>query len=190
MKAKDIRMPFDTESRRISPLAKMEGNFFEWNLPAKAFATLTTLHRVTPYRLDELFLAWIQGVQAQHRMTLGWIKTIEIGPQPHIHAALIAAAPLDCDDAALRWRAMVAPRFTKAAQVEPYVNNLCGLPYIVKRLGSSSEEPQLSDNILAFARGNGKSLFRTNSAQRRQVSRIKAAMQQAAMQDDASFRAD
>jgi len=167
------------EQRRISPLAKMEGNFLECNLPARAFATLTTLHRVTQYRLDEMFLAWIHGVQAQHRLTLGWIKTIEICPQPHIHAALIAAAPLDCAQAALLWRTMVAPRYSDAARVEPYVNGLCGLPYVLKRLGSLTEEPQFSDNILAFAPGSGKSLFRTNSAQRRQVCRIKATMVQA-----------
>jgi hypothetical protein len=157
----------------------MEGNFLEWNLPARAFATLTTLHHVAQYRLDEMFLAWIRGVQAQHRLTLGWIKTIELVPQPHIHAALIAAAPLDCAHAALLWRTMAAPRYTQAARVEPYVNGLCGLPYVVKRLGSPTEEPQFSDNILAFAPGSGKSLFRTNSAQRRQVCRIKAAMTQA-----------
>jgi hypothetical protein len=173
-------MSFGAEGqRRIPRMAKAEGNFLEWNLPARAFATLTTLHRVAQYRLDEMFLAWIQGVQAQHRMTLGWVRTIEIHPQPHIHAALIATAPLDCALAALLWRTMVAPRYSDAARVEPYVNGVCGLPYVVKRLGSLTEEPQFSDNILAFAPGSGKSLFRTNSAQRRQVCRIKAAMVQA-----------
>jgi hypothetical protein len=166
--------------RRISPIAKMEGNFLEWNFPARAFATLTTRGRVTQYRLEEWFLAWIHGVQAQHRLTLGWVRSIETYPQPHIHAALIAAAPLDCTHAALLWQAMVAPRYSDAARVEPYVNGLCGLPYVVKRLGSLTEEPQFSDNLLAFAPGSGKSMFRTNSAQRRQVCRIKAAMMQAA----------
>jgi hypothetical protein len=160
----------------------MEGNFLEVNLPARAFATLTTRSRVTQYRLDEWFLAWIHGVQAQHRLTLGWVKTVETGPHPHIHAVLIAATPLDCTQAALLWRTMVAPRYSAAARVEPYMDGLCGLPYVVKRLGSFTEEPQFSDNIQAFAPGCGKSLFRTNSAQRRQVCRIKAAMMQATMQ--------
>jgi hypothetical protein len=69
---------------------------------------------------------------------------------------------------------MVAPRYTEAARVEPYRRGLCGLAYVLKRLGSPKEEPQLSDNIQAFAFGYGRPLFRTNSAQRRQVRRIKA----------------
>jgi hypothetical protein len=167
-------MPFVVAGkRRISPLAKMEGDFLEVNLPARAFATLTTLHRVTPYRLDEMFLAWIRGVQAQHKRTLGWVKTIEIGPKPHIHAALIATAPLDCTQAALLWRRMVAPRYSEAAIVEPYKDGLCGLGYVLKRLDNQMEEIQFSDNIQAFAPGDGKSRFRTNSAQRRHVRRIK-----------------
>ena len=118
-------MSFGTEGqRRIPRMAKAEGNFLEWNLPARAFATLTTLHRVAQYRLDEMFSAWILGVQAQHRMTLGWVRTIEIHPQPHIHAALIAVAPLDCTHAALLWRTMVAPRYPAAAIVEPYKDDL------------------------------------------------------------------
>lgn len=170
----------------IPSMAKMAGNFLELKLPAKAFVTLTTRSRVAPQRLDELFFAWIRGVQAQHGLTLGWVKTIEIYPQPHIHAALIAAAPLDCTHAALLWRAMVAPRYSDAARVEPYRDCLCGLEYILKHLGSPTEEPQLSDNVRAFAMGSGKSLFRTNSAQRRQVRRIKAAMIEAAILNDAS----
>ena len=168
--------------RRIPPLAKMEGNFLELNLPARAFATLTTRNRLAQHRHDELFTAWIRGVQAHHRITLGWVKTIEMGPKPHIHAALIAAAPLDCTHAALLWRAMTAPRYSDAARVEPYLNGLCGLGYVLKHLGSSTEEAQFSDNISAFAPGSGKSLFRTNSVQRRHVRRIKAAMVRAAMQ--------
>jgi len=177
-----------TGQRRIPPLAKAEGNFLEWNLPARAFATLTTPRPVAQYRLDESFSAWIQGVQAYHRVTLGWVKTIEIGPQPHIHAALIAAGPLDCTYAALLWRTMVAPRFAAAARVEPYVYGLCGLAYVVKRLGGPKEDPQFSDNIRAFAPGCGRSLFRTDSAQRRQVRRIKAAMVRRSMPNDDSSR--
>jgi hypothetical protein len=116
------------------------------------------------------------------------IRTIEIHPQPHIHAALVAVAPLDCTHAALLWRAMVAPRYAAAAIVEPYKDDLCGLGYVLKQLGGSTQEPKFSENIRAFAPGSGKSLFRTNSAQRRQVCRIKAAMVQAVMPGNASFQ--
>ena len=176
-----------TGRRKIPQLAKLEGNFLELNLPARAFVTLTTRCRVAPRRLDESFTSWIHGVQAQHRLTLGWVKTIENYPQPHIHAALIASAPLDCTQAALLWRAMVAPGYSVAARVEPYRDGLCGLGYVLKHLGSPTEEAQLSDNIRAFAAGSGKSLFRTNSAQRRQVRRIKAAMVQSAIPNGASI---
>jgi hypothetical protein len=166
----------------------MEGDFLEWTLPAKAFATLSTRCRVAPHRLDELFTAWIQGVQAHDRITLGWVRSIEFHPQSHVHAALIAVAPLDCTHAEMLWQAMAAPRYSAAARVEPYLDGLCGLGYVLKHLGSPTEEPQFSDNIQAFASGSGKSLFRTNSAQRRQVFRIKAAMVQAVMPNNASFR--
>jgi len=167
-------VPFGATGKRIiSPLAKMEGDFLEMNLPARAFATLTTLHRVVQYQLEEMFLAWIRGVQAQQKRPLGWVKTIEIGPKPHIHAALIATVPLDCTQAALLWRSMVAPRYSEAAIVEPYMDGLCGLGYVLKRLDSHMEEIQFSDNIRAFAPGDGKSRFRTNSAQRRLIHRIK-----------------
>lgn len=170
-------MSMGTRRRRnIPPIAKMEGNFLEWNLPARAFVTLTTPRRVARYRLDEWFSAWVRCLQAHHRMTLGWVKSVEISPRPHIHAALIASAPLDCTHAAALWQMMVAPSYSDAARVEPYKDGLSGLAYIMKRLGSSTEESQLSDNINAFAPGCGKSMFRTNSKRRRQVCRIKAAM--------------
>lgn len=180
-------MPFGaTGKRRIPPAAKIEGNFLEWKLPARAFATLTTRGRVAPQRLDELFTAWTQGVQAHDRLTLGWVRSIETYPQPHIHAALIAAAPLDCAYAEMLWQAMVAPRYSAAGIVEPFNDGLCGFGYVLKQLGNPKEEPRFSDNIVAFAPGRGKSLFRTNSAQRRQARRIKAAMVQAVIPNDAS----
>jgi hypothetical protein len=154
-------------------MAKIEGNFLEANLPAQAFATLETFHQTAQYRLDSLFSTWIKGVQAHNRVTLGWIKSVENEPQPHIHAALIAAAPLDCTHAATLWRAMIATRYSKAAEIEPYRRGLCGLGYLLKRLGNATEDIQFSDNITSFAATGGESLFRTNSAERRQHRRIK-----------------
>jgi len=167
-----------TGQRRIPATAKMEGNFLESKLPAQAFATLETFHQAAQCNLDESFSAWIQGLQAQNGITLGWIKSIEIEPQPHIHAALIAAAPLDCVHAAILWRVMVASRHSKAAEVYPYRRGLCGLGYVLKRLGSDAEDIQFSDNIASFAAGIGESLFRTSSAERRQRRRIKAQLEQ------------
>ena len=161
-------------NRWIAPMAEGEGDFLEGELPARAFATLTTPYRLAPDRLSELFREWVRNVQAHERMTLGWISSVEINPQPHIHATLIAASPLNCVHAGALWRALVGPRYEQAARVKPYENGLCGLGYVLKRLGSPRVEPQFSDNIRAFVTGDGKSMFKTDSRQRRQVRRVKA----------------
>ncbi len=166
-----------TGKRRIGPLAMMEGQFLEDILPLQAFATLTMPCRVSELKLNGMFSEWVQAVQSANRLTLGWIKTLELAPSPHIHAALIAVAPLNCVNAESLWRTKVRTRRPDAAKVELYINDLAGLGYILKRLGSSREEPECSDNVLAFASGRGDSLFRTNSAQRRQFRRIRAELE-------------
>ena len=177
-------MSLDTGTRRFIPLlARREGYFLESILPVRALATLTAPRQVARQRLDESFSEWIQRLQAHNRATLGWIKSSENTPQRHIHAALIAGLPLDCAHAASLWQAMVAPRYSEAAIVEPYQNGLCGLGYVLKRLDWLGEEPQFSDNILAFGPSSGKSQFRTTSAQRRQVRRIGTQLERAAHSD-------
>ena len=162
------------QDRRIPAAAKIEGKFLESTLPVRAFATLTTLRSARLPMLKQSFSAWVQGIQAHNRLTLGWIKSIENDSWKHIHAVLIASAPLDCVHAATLWQAMVAPRYSQAAKVEPYRPGLCGLGYVLKRLGSTEEDIEFSRNIRSFASGSGKSLFRTKSAERRQSRRISA----------------
>jgi hypothetical protein len=130
--------------------------------------------RVSEARQSSLFIGWAGGIQERHRATLGWVRSIETRPKPHIHAALIAAVPLDCEYAAALWRWMVAPHYLEAALVEPYWRGLCGLGYVLKQLPDAGEGVQFSPNLPAFASNSGKSLFRTNSAQRRQQRRIQA----------------
>jgi hypothetical protein len=165
-------------SRRIPPLAKLESCFLESLLPFQAIAHLTTLRPMSRNGLDDAFSRWIQALQAHHRMTLGWAKSIEDAPSPHIHAALIAATPLDCAFAAMRWQAMVSPRYADAARVEPYCPDIYGIGYVFKQGGSLMGEAQFSDNIAAFAKPGGKSRFPTNSAERRQRRRIVAQLEQ------------
>jgi hypothetical protein len=159
-------------SRTIPPLAKLESRFLEAILPVRAIVTLTTLRPMSRDGLDDAFSQWIQALQRHHRITLGWVRAIEDSPQRHIHAVLIAAIPLDCAHAAVLWQAMVARAYAEAAIVEPYKNGLCGIGYVLKRLGSSNEESRFSDNIAAFVQPSGKSRFPTNAAQRRQRRRI------------------
>jgi hypothetical protein len=159
-------------SRRIPPLAKLESCFLESLLPFQAIAHLTTLRPMSRERLDDAFSQWVQALRRHHRITLGWVRAIEDSPQRHIHAALIAAIPLDCAHAAAFWRGIVSPRYIEAAIVELYRDGLCGIGYVLKRLHNPAEQIQFSDNIAAFAQPGGKSHFRTNSAQRRQRRRI------------------
>ena len=157
---------------RISFLAKLEGEFIESNLPVQAFAHLTIPWSVEQQRLLGQFCQWIRGLQAYHRITIGWVRTLEAKPSPHIHAALIAAAPLDCIHATLLWRAMAAPRYSEAGRVEAYRDGCCGLGYVLKQLDTNSEDIQFSDNITAFASSARPSAFHASPAQQLQQRRI------------------
>jgi hypothetical protein len=179
MRAPQRTKAMSEASRRIPPLAKLESRFLESVLPVQAIAHLTTLRPMSRDRLDDAFSKWIQALQAHHRMTLGWAKSMEEAPQRHIHAALIAARPLDCAFAAIRWQAMVSPRYDDAAIVKPYRPDLYGIGYVFKQHGSPMGEAQFSDNIAAFATNAGKSLFPTNSAEERQRRRIRMQIERA-----------
>lgn len=164
--------------RRIPPVPKAEGDFLESKLPIKAIATLTVPGCPSRFRLDSSFSEWIRALQAHNRETLGWIKSIESDPRRHMHAALIAASPLDCVHAAELWQTMIAPRYSEAAIVKLHRDGLYGIGYVLKLLDSTAEDIQFSDNITFFADGNRKSLFHTNSATKRQRRRIKAQFEQ------------
>jgi hypothetical protein len=161
----------------IPSIAQLEGSFLESTLPARAFATLTTRVRISRQLLDESFSEWIRGVQAHNRVTVGWIKSIELTPQRHIHSVLVASSPLDCYHAAALWQIIASPRYDNAARVAPFQHGLCGFDYILKQLGHRMEEIQFSENLPAFAPGNHFSQFRTTSAERRQHRRIKEQIQ-------------
>jgi len=155
-------------------MLRQENDFLETVLPLRVFATLTTARRFSEERLRHAFDEWILGIQAHQRLTLGWVRSIEIGPQRHLHAALVAACALDCEYIAALWRQMVAPRYVDAAEVKAYRRGLCGLGYILKQLPDPCEEIQFSENLAAFAVKREPSGFRTTSAQRRQERRIRA----------------
>jgi hypothetical protein len=81
--------------------------------------------------LDDRFSRWVRSVQAHNRLTLGWIRAYEPEPERHIHAVLLAAAPLDCFHAAMMWREQIALRYPTAAMVEPYEYGIGGLAYVL-----------------------------------------------------------
>ena len=164
---------------RVSPLAKLEGKFIESNLPLQAFAHLTIPWRGNQEKLFGQFRGWIQALQRYHRITIGWVITLEHKPSPHIHAALIASAPLDCTHAALLWRAIAAPRYSEAARVEAYRDGCCGLGYVLKQLDTNAEDIRFSDNLTAFASTAGQSAFEASPSHLRQQRRIQKQLKNA-----------
>lgn len=155
-------------------MAKAEGAFLEEVLPLRAFATLTTRTQRSRNEFDDLLDQWVRGVQEHNRLTIGTIRSYESGVRRHAHVALIAAGPLDCVHAETLWQKLAAPGYLRAAVVKPYIKAACGAGYVIKCLDFPVEEIAFSANVTAFATGIGKSLFRTTSAQRRQLRRIKA----------------
>ncbi len=168
-----MNRPMPRNSRYIPPPAQRESKFLETVLPIRAIAHLTALLPMSRDGLDYWFKRWIAALQAYHRMTIGWVMSVEAAPKPHIHAALIAANPLDCSHAALLWRTMVSPRYPDAAIVKPYRSGILGIGYVLKQNGFVTAESRFSDNITYFAPTVRKSLFRSNSAERRQRRRIR-----------------
>lgn len=157
---------------RIPESAKTECEFLESILPVKSFAHLTTLHKISSDHLKSILRAWILGIQKHHGVTMGWVRSIESLPQKHIHAALIAPVPIDCDYAAALWQALASPGYSEAAKVEPYLVGRCGLGYVLKQLCSPSGDIEYSDNITAFSSRPLKSRFPTTPRQRRNQRRI------------------
>lgn len=181
-------MPLSTICHpKIPVLARLEGNCIEFALPVQVFAHLTAPWRISEMRMLGLFLAWIRSLQAYHRVTLGWVCSIERHPSPHIHTAIIAATPLDCAHAATLWRGMVAPRYSDAAKVKPYRRGICGLAYILKELNTAAEEIQFSDNIAAFVDTGKESLFQTSGPQLRQQRRIREQLRRASQRKEGNF---
>ena len=123
--------------------------------------------------LDDRFSRWVRSVQSHNRLTLGWIRAYEPEPERHIHAVLLAAASLDCFHAELIWREQMAQRYPTAATVEPYQCGMGGLAYVLKSLDRPTEDVQFSRNLSAFVPGSAARFFGLNSAERRQLRRIR-----------------
>jgi hypothetical protein len=174
-KAKDKSVPLSINARRYIPNAALcEGKFLlETKLPLQAFVTLTLPYHVSPMALDDRFSRWVRSVQAHNRLTLGWIRAYEQEPERHIHAVLLAAGSLDCFHAALIWRELVARRYPQAARVEPYRYGIGGLAYVLKSLDRLTEDVQFSRNVSAFVPESETRFFVCNSAERRQLRRIR-----------------
>ena len=89
---------------------------------------------------------------------------------------LLAAAPLDCFHAAMMWREQIALRYPTAALVEPYEYGIGGLAYVLKSLDKDFEDVRFSANLDWFCPAGKCSRSARNSAERRQVRRIRRAL--------------
>jgi hypothetical protein len=156
-----------------------EGSFLDAVLPFRALATLTTPKKQSSQYLEDYYDRYIQALQKHHGKTLGSVRSIERHPQPHIHAGLVCAIPLDCEIAEEIWRTIVVSRYSDSAQVLPYEDGLCGIGYVLKRLDSAFEDIRFSANIADFALTGGESHFPTSPAERRQQRRIRAQLERA-----------
>lgn len=170
-------MSFGGSKSRIPDSAKTECEFLESILPVKSFVHLTTRHRMSSDHLKSIFRLWIRGIQKHHRVTVGWVRSIEHFPKWHIHAALIAPVPIDCDYAAALWETLAAPGYSDAAKVKAYRMGRCGMGYVLKQLNCPANMIDYSDNITAFAAEAGNSQFPTTPAQARQQRRIREQFQ-------------
>ncbi len=167
-------MSFSRDGKaRIPESAQTEGEFLESILPLQSFVHLTTRHSMSSDHLKSIFRAWILGIQKHHGVTVGWVRSIENFPMRHIHAALVATVPIDCNYAAAFWQTLAAPGYSDAAVVKPYRKGQCGMGYVLKQLNCPANMIQFSENIPAFAEGSGCSRFSTTPAQRRQHRRIR-----------------
>lgn len=172
MPSRAVGQPKELTPARRANNARSEASFLESALHVQLFAHLTTPQRISEMALRGVFTDWILRLQARHHVTLGWVRAIERRPSPHIHAAVLAATPLDCAQAADLWQGIVAPRYSGAAKVELYQAGLCGMEYILKTLDTVADEIHFSDNAAAFAVTARKSIFQASPSQRRQERRI------------------
>ncbi len=96
-----------------------------------------------------------------------------------MHAALIAARPLDSTIAEFHWLNIIASRNRKLVEVKPYQDGLCGLGYILKRLGSVREDIRFSSNLAAFVPDAASRFYGRKGPEKRQLSRIRTQIQNA-----------
>jgi hypothetical protein len=158
--------------RYIPPQALEEAAFLEARLPLRAFVTLTFQHEASRLKLDSTFKRWIQAIQADCRMTLGWIKAYENDPARHIHAVLLAWRPLDCRGAELLWNQVTGSRCRDSADVKVYEPGRSGLAYVLKSMDRDSEDIQFSDNLAAFDLAAPEWSSKETAQERRQRLRI------------------
>jgi hypothetical protein len=173
-RSKDRRL--QTLDAERAKAARNQAEFLASRLPLKAMATLTWPTNVGLIRADSDFADWVEYLQANHKMTMGWIKAVEIKPRRHLHAILVAAAAVDCGLAMTTWKRIAGTKSNQSALVESFLKGGAGLAYTMKMLDRPSEDIAFSQNLSAFDQNFMGAPMHKNAADRRQTRRIQAAI--------------
>jgi hypothetical protein len=97
-------------------------------------------------RFDSFVALW----RSCERVNLGWARSIELKPTPHLHALIFAPRPVDCFLAKGLFRQCFANGYAASAEIEPYHLGHNGAAYIFKTMGTATDEIELSPNLDAF----------------------------------------
>jgi hypothetical protein len=81
---------------KVGQAASLAGQFLEAKLPVQAYLTLTTECGVGRLHMLGAFNRLVKDMMAHERQTLAWIRATEYTSKLHLHAAIIAAKPIDC----------------------------------------------------------------------------------------------
>jgi hypothetical protein len=156
----------------VSSVAQCEGAFLETALPVVAFASLTTPRKISRIRFDGVFKQWIDLVQAEERVSLGWVRAYEQAPYLHAHAAIIATAPIHCRRSEDLWMQVTGSPRKDSAKVESFEPGIYGVAYILKTLGTEHEDIAFSPNIPAFVPASDDQFYGRTPKERRARKRI------------------
>jgi hypothetical protein len=163
----------------IPKQALLEGAFLEKRLPVRAFCTFTKPTRATQIWMLQALEAWLLAFQARVGMTLAAIWSVERKPGTHLHVAIIGPSSIsqqDCVLGEVLWRRIAKTQKDDAAQVRVYRDGNCGLAYVLKELGSATEEIGMSDHIAAYYPESPQRFYGRTSSERRKISRIRKQM--------------
>ena len=124
----------------------------ESTLPIRTLATLTFPGDVEAHDIsrDARFSEFIQGVQATTHQTIGWVRADEATTlqtskgttRPHLHAALIAAAPISEETVVSTWQAVTGSNATTSCVAQSFIQGMGGISYLLKE-GSYSFSPNI-----------------------------------------------
>lgn len=158
------------------------------DIPWGVFATLSFASpHIRPEAAITKFNEMIETLERTMRTRIGYIYAMERRSRSgaivplHIHAALVALKPIDCQLVRDAW-GMSGANGTNKAQVEPYDPDRAGAEYIVKH--ATDPDCELGDRNLEFFNGSPLS----DRMQSREAQRWREQLAQALSEDTRQFQ--